>query len=556
MSLDSVSAARVTAVFVLFVTAVLVFPAVASAQGTSAQVVGSPEIDVVATENRLQPGTTQTVTLQVTNSGDITRAGPSDLERRVTTARNLRFEIDEDELPEGLELRTGPVVAGSLPEGVGEPLRFTFDISEDVESGIHEIPIRVEYDFTRLAERTAGGITRYRDFSSDTTQEVSLVVEDDARFSISPESSEVIAGDTGSFVVGIENTGTETARNPRIVLSSGEGGVFFGGLQNRLPQRTVGFEELQPGGSTVVSVQAGAESEVTPGSYPIDATVRYDTPGGVTRESRSLTVPLSVGEEQEFTAENIESTLRVGGDGNLRGEIRNEGPQNITDAVVVFEPDNRNINPIETEYAIGSLGIDETAEFDFRVAVSSEAEDGPRQSSVFVEYRNPDGELRTSSAADLNYDVAESIDEFDIESDIRLTEGSSEEIEVDITNAEDETLSNIQAKIFTDDPLSSGDDEAFVSSLEPGESDTLVFELSAASGATAKSYSFSMDFRYDDESDETEVSETYRVPVEVTESEQSSNTPVLLVAVVLLVVVGLIWWKRDALTSVFDRSEE
>jgi hypothetical protein len=65
-----------------------------------------------------------------------------------------------------------------------------------------------------------------------------------------------------------------------------------------------------------------------------------------------------------------------------------------------------------------------------------------------------------------------------------------------------------------------------------------------------------MDFRYDDESDETEVSETYRVPVEVTESEQSGGTPVLLIAVALLAVVGLTWWKRDALTSAFNRSEE
>ena len=540
----------------LFVTAVLVFPAVASAQGTSAQVIGSPEIDVVATENRLQPGTTQTVTLQVTNNGDISRAGPSDLERRVTTARNLRFEINEEELPEGLELRSGPIVAGSLPEGVGEPLRFTFDVSEGIESGTHEIPIEVSYDFTRLAERTAGGITRYRDFSRDRTEEVSLVVEEDARFSVSAAGSEVTAGDTGEFVVEVENIGTETARNPRLVLSSGEGGVFFGGMQNRLPQRTVGMEELQPGVGTVVTVQAGAESEVNPGSYPIDATVRYDTPGGVTRESRSLTVPLSIGEEQDFVAENVESTLRVGEDGNLRGEIYNQGPQNVTDAVVVFNPDNRNINPRETEYAVGSLGVDETAEFDFRVAVSSEAERGPRQSSAIIEYRNPDGERRTSSPVDLNYEVSESIDEFDVESNISLTAGSSGAIEVDITNTKDEILSDIQAKIFTDDPLSSNDDEAFVSSLEPGETDTLVFDLSAAGGATPKSYSFSMDFRYDDERDDTEVSETYRVPVQVTESEESSNTPLLIIAVVLFVLAGLVWWKRDAINSALGRSED
>jgi len=537
----------------LVVSASLLLPAFASAQSFTeptqpAQVIGSPDIELVATENRLQPGVSQTVSLQVTNNGDIERAGPSTLEQRVTTARNLRFDVVEEQLPDGLELRSGPVVSGSLPEGIGEPVQFTFDVSENIEAGRYEIPVRVRYEFTRLAERTAGGSTNYRDMSRDRIVVTEFVVEDDARFSVSPSSSEVIAGDTGDFTIEVENIGTETARNPRIVLTSGESGVFFGGLQSRLPQKTVGMEELQSGGSTVVAVHAGAASEVTPGSYPLDAVVRYETPRGVTRESRSLTVPLSVGEEQEFVAENIESTLRVGDDGNLRGVIRNQGPRPVTDAVVVFSPDNRNINPLETDYAVGSLDVDETAEFDFRVAVSSEAESGPKLSNAVVEYRNVNGERRTSSPVDLNYQVAERIDEFDVQSDISLTAGSGKAVEVEITNIRDEALSDIQAKIFTDDPLSSGDDEAFVSSLEPGESETLVFDLSASGGATPKSYSFSMDFRYDDERDETTVSETYRVPVQVTESEESSNTPVFLGILLVVVLVALGWWKRDLIT--------
>lgn len=544
----------------MLVATFLFIPAFASAQTAPGQqtptqtsqlvqVLGSPDIDLVATENRLQPGETQTVTLQVTNSGDIERAGPSELEQRVTTARNLRFEIDEDNLPDGLELRSGPVVAGSLPEGAGEPIRFTFDVSEDITAGTHEVPVEVSYDYTRLAERTAGGSAKYRDSSHNREEEASLVVEEDARFTVSQADSQVIAGDTGDYIIEVENIGTETAYNPRLVLSSGEGGPFFGGMQDRMPQRTVSFETLMPGSSTVVVTRAGADSDVTPNSYPIDATVRYDTPSGVTRESRSLTVPLPVGEEQDFRADNIESTLRVGDDGDLRGEIVNEGPQNVTDAVVIFDPDNRNINPRETEYAVGNLGVDESAEFDFRVSVGSEAERGPHQSSVFVEYRNPDGDRRTSSPVDMNYEVAESIDEFDIESNISISAGSSKAIEVDITNTKDETLSDVQAKIFTDDPLSSDDDEAFVSSLAPGESDTLVFDMGAAGGATPKSYSFSMDFRYDDERDETTVSETYRVPVQVMEGEESSNTPLLLGVVLVVVLAALVWWKRDVITS-------
>ncbi|MDZ7689354.1 MAG: hypothetical protein U5J64_11715 [Halobacteriales archaeon] len=162
---------------------------------------------------------------------------PPSLEQRVTTARNLRFDVAEERLPDGLELRSGPVVAGSLPEGIGEPIRFTFDVSEDIDSGTYRIPVRVRYDFTRLAEITAGGSTRYRDMTRDRVVNTEFVVEDDARFTLSPANSNVIAGDTGEFAFEVENIGTETAHNPRVVLSSGEGGVFFGGMQDFLENR-------------------------------------------------------------------------------------------------------------------------------------------------------------------------------------------------------------------------------------------------------------------------------------------------------------------------------
>ena len=92
----------------LLVMSLFALPAVSAqsiSQGTdTAQVTGNPEIELAASDNRIQTGTTQTVTVQVANSGDITRAGPSDLEARVTTARNAVFEADQGSLPDGMEL--------------------------------------------------------------------------------------------------------------------------------------------------------------------------------------------------------------------------------------------------------------------------------------------------------------------------------------------------------------------------------------------------------------------------------------------------------------------
>jgi len=519
----------------------------------SETVVGSPDIDLSVQDNRIQPGKTQTIDIQVSNSGNIRRAGSANLERRVQTARNLRFEVNEGRLPDGVGSQSGSVLVGSLPEGAGQPVSFTFEVSEEIAPGTYDIPVEISYDFTRVAERTRGGVTRYSDFSRDRTEEINLVVENDAVFSVSPVRSNVVAGDTGDFVIGLENKGNRAAYIPRVTFSSEESKVFFGGLETGSPTKTVGTETMEPGETRRISVTAGASDNLDPGMYPVDVSVRYNNQRGVEKESRTISTLLDTSNEQTFDVSNVESTLRVSEDGNLRGEITNEGPRAVENAVVVFQPESRNIDPKDNEYAVGRMSPNESVEFDYRISVSSETEPGPRQSSVQVRYRNPEGEERTSDGVDIEYGVGEDRDEFELESDLSVTAGSSSSAEVEITNVDNQTLTDIQAKIFTNDPLLSGDDEAFVSELEPGESETIVFGLSAGGGATEKTYPVSVDFRYDNERGDTKISDTYRVPVSVTNSEQESSAA--LFAVVLLVVVAAAGWlSRDRIKGMLDRN--
>ncbi|MFP4188939.1 MAG: COG1361 S-layer family protein, partial [Halobacteriales archaeon] len=356
------------------------------------------------------------------------------------------------------------------------------------------------------------------------------------------------------YVVRVENNGEETAHNPRVTLSADETGVFFGGLENGQSAKTIGVaDSLEPGEDTRVTTTAAADSDVTPASYPIDATVRHETPGGVTRESTASTTSLAVGDEQEFSVDSVESDLRVAEDGDLRGVIRNDGPRNLTNAVVVFDPESDNIDPRGAEYAVGDLDVGETAEFDYSISVSSEADDGPRRSSVVVEYRNAEDDRRTSEPVDVTYDVAEERDEFALASDVSLTAGSSSVAEVEVTNVKDETLRNVQARMFTDDPLDDGGDESYIQRLEPGETTTVAFDLSASSDATPKTYAATVDFRYDDAENESQISDTYRVPVDVTDSENREGGPPVLPILLAVAAAGIAWWKRDAIRDLIAR---
>ena len=172
-----------------------------------------------------------------------------------------------------------------------------------------------------------------------------------------------------------------------------------------------------------------------------------------------------------------------------------------------------------------------------------------------MRYRNQQNEVRQSDTVDGRIVVAPETDEFRVNAtEATVPVGSSEVVRLNVTNTENETLRNIEAKLFTNDPLSSDSDEAFIPTLEPGESATILFEVSSAGDALPKVYPVSVDFTYEDERGDTVLSETYRVPIEVTERERRGPLPFAiqpgLVAVAsLMVVAAFVWWKRETISE-------
>ncbi|MDV7351173.1 hypothetical protein R3751_15480 [Halorubrum distributum] len=96
----------------------------------------------------------------------------------------------------------------------------------------------------------------------------------------------------------------------------------------------------------------------------------------------------------------------------------------------------------------------------------------------------------------------------------------------------------------TSDPLDSDDDDGYIQSLEPGESTTLVFELSATSDANPKEYAASIDFRYDDERGKSMMSETYQIPVQVEDNDGPGVLSVLPLVGIGLVGAGVTVYVR------------
>ncbi|MDX1745444.1 MAG: NEW3 domain-containing protein, partial [Halobacteriales archaeon] len=168
--------------------------------------------------------------------------------------------------------------------------------------------------------------------------------------------------------------------------------------------------------------------------------------------------------------------------------------------------------------------------------------------SFIVRYRNPDGEIRRSTPVDAPVRVGKEVDRFTVEPGRTTVEaGSHRTVSLQVTNTGTDPITDVEAKLFADDPLSSANDEAFVSRLEPGETTTLTFDLGATAGIIAKDYPVAVDFSYEDAAGDRELSDTHRVPITVTEPTKRERPWPLLGGVGLAAVgavLGLIARRR------------
>jgi len=309
-----------------------------------------------------------------------------------------------------------------------------------------------------------------------------------------------------------------------------------------------------------VPVQIEIPDDAEPGTYELEVDIEYRYTDRVKQtsevadqdeESREIErdIEIEIDDDARFRVTNVSSNLRVGEDGEITGEIENIGEQDATNAEVRFPTETENVFPLETAVAVGDVPAGESTEFRIPIEVGSEAEAVPKRFDLPVSFRDENGIRQTDDDPEFLADIAPERDTFAIEGvDRSITAGSSSTLEVTFTNNREETLTDIEPKLFTDSPFSSSSDEGFVDSLDPGESETVTFDLSAEGSATPKTYPVTVDVRYQDAEGESRITDSYRLPVEVLESEESGGlgslgTIVVLVASLLAVGGGYVWYR-------------
>lgn len=492
---------------------------------------GDVDLEVFVPDNTFTPGQADELTLQVANDGEIGSGSSADSTDFTTSARNVRVEVQNDDAP--IDINTGEQSIGTV--GTNEPrdVPIAIDVPEDAEEGVYELDVELEYRSTsRIFDR--GGTQGDR--SHSVTREIEIEIDDGPRFELREIETEARIGDSGSMTAEIENVGDERAEDLTIRLESTSQRVEFG----ESTTESASLDSLDPEETGTVEYDVSFGPRASLREYPLEATVSFEDTEGISGVDSERILNVQPEPEQTFEIGNVDSTLRVGEEGEVVGTVTNTGPISADSVVVRYADQYPNIVPIESDVAVGTLEPGESADFELPVEISSEADAVPKSVNMAVTYRNEENKLRQFDDVDAFVDIGEQRDEFLLEVDNRDVEaGSSARIDVRVTNNLDETVTDVEAKLFTDSPLSSGDnDEGYTEALEPGESTTITFEISADEGATPRTYPLQMDFRYDDADGDSKVSDTYRTAIDVTESTDESLPVLPIVGVVLIVLVG------------------
>ncbi|MFB6164488.1 MAG: COG1361 S-layer family protein [Haloarculaceae archaeon] len=530
---------RGTTLAVLAMVALMLVPMQAFAL-----VSGQPNLDATTGANSFAPGETGKLTITLSNAGTLgqpaTDPKQADYNAEVTEARAVKATLDPNGAP--ITLDGDAQVVPKLPSGQSAAVPYQLTVSDHAKPGTYHMDLNVEYRYTSsITTESSNGVREYK--TDEETFDVTIRVKKQAQFEVVDTESDVRVGSAGTVTVAMKNVGAEAANDTTVTLASQNSDLTFG----KASEGTRYAGRWEPGETKRISYKVTAAKSAEQERYAFAATAKYDDPEGKTHTSRSLALGVTPRPEMSFALANVSSTLRVGNDGTLEGEVVNRGETTARDVVLQLTTDSQNVNPNEREYSVGSLAPGESAPFSFSVGVSDAAEGGPRQFSFVAKYRDAEGDAQQSDELLTRQRVAPQADTFGVSvSQDELTNGGQTELRVTVTNRANETVSDVSAKLFADSPISATGDQAYIQQLAPGESETIKFGVSASGAMTDKNYPVSMDFQYRDADGDTKLSDTYRRPVHVAASKKGGGggLPLSLLAVGLVAVVGIAGYFR------------
>jgi len=397
---------------------------------------------------------------------------------------------------------------------------------------------------------------------------VGLNAQGEPDLTTSVTEREVTPGSETTLSIQLTNDGTFIDGDPgdRSVVTTARGVV----VDARTPEvpitvqsGPVALGEVSESATSTADFDIAVPESADPGRYEITVDLDYsytykaiNTGSKFINEERSRSetaeVTIRVTDDARFEVTEVDSNLRVGEEGEITGELENIGNDDARNAEISFAPNSETVVALESNVAVGDIEAGETTQFSIPVEVTSEAEAVPKRFDLPVSFRDENGISQSDNDTEFLVDIGGQRDAFLVEPvNNSIPAGGSQPLDLRVTNNLDEPVTDIEGKLFADDPLSSTNDETFTESLDSGETTTVTVDLSASSSATIKDYPTSMDFRYVDSDGDSKLSDPYRMAISVTEPEENGGSPLPLVIGLLVVAGGVaLLWRRGTFDDI------
>jgi hypothetical protein len=331
---------------------------------------GSPELSVsLAGTNEYSPGKEVQVAIVVENTGlnqyKFVKTGIVDRDDLPNTAKFLTVTLGAGESP--LIIKTDPQMVGDLKASSTATGKFTVRIPSDTNSGIYNLPVKLNYTYLYTADQYGTDTIQYSYKAVEKTFTVPVTIKPDVRIGIvSADIQGLNAGTEGSIRLVVKNLGHEDARNAIITIVRNDGSPV-------VPTEGNAYIGDFPSGGTATGVfKASVTDSADAQSYPLDVYIKYENHEGDTVTSDIETIGVDVGRKTEFVIVSDPQTVIPGQKKVITVRYKNNGSATARQAqarVSMVDPFTSN----DDSAYLGDISPGETREASFLVSVDKAA---------------------------------------------------------------------------------------------------------------------------------------------------------------------------------------
>jgi hypothetical protein len=290
-----------------------------------------------------------------------------------------------------------------------------------------------------------------------------------------------------------------------------------------------------PAGTYILPMNLSYTYLYTAEQYGVD-TIQYS----YKTINQSVNIPIKIKPDISIDVLSaVPEHLNVGTEGYVNMKIKNTGSDNGSKSIVkIIRNGNSPIIPTDSSVYIGEFPAGSTVDCKYKVSVSSDAQKQTYPVDVVVVYQNNEGDFVTSRSDTVGVSVGGKADFAVTSPPAEMNPGNKKVITVEYKNTGDTTVKSAQARISAVAPFTSNDDIAYIGDLKPGESRVVSYVMSVERSATIKEYGLDSEIRYRDELDNTYISDTMKVKVNV--SSPAGATAILSNPIYLSILIALI----------------